>query len=61
MFTVHVKIRLSGLLVGLLGIVVDTLGEVTLAPEPAPLVHLVGALGLGDHSLNEEQGGDYQG
>lgn len=53
--------KLFGLLVGLLGIVVDTLGEVTLAPEPAPLVHLVGALGLGDHSLNEEQGGDYQG
>ena len=55
------KIRLSGLLVGLPGIVVDTLGEVTLPPEPAPLVHLDGAPGLGDHSLNEEQGGEYQG
>ena len=55
------KIRLSGLLVGLPGIVVDTLGEVTLPPEPAPLVHPDGAPGLGDHSLNKEQGRDYQG
>ena len=55
------KIRLSGLLVGLPGIVVDTLGEVTLPPEPAPLVHPVGALGLSENILNQKQGGDYQG
>ena len=52
---------MPGLLVGLLGIAVDTLGEVALSPEPTPLVHLVGALGLSDHCLNEEEGGDYQG
>ena len=32
---------MPGLLVGLLGIVVDTLGEVALSPEPTPLVHPV--------------------
>lgn len=52
---------MPGLLVGLLGIVVDTLGEVALSPQPAPLVHLDGALGLSDHILNEKEGGDYQG
>ena len=52
---------MPGLLVGLLGIAVDTLGEVAFSPEPTPVVHLVRAPGLSDHSLNEEEGGDYQG
>ena len=51
---------LPGLLAGLFGVVVHTLGKVALAPEPTPLVHPVGALGLGGNILNQEKGGYYQ-
>ena len=52
---------LAGLLAGLLGVGVHALGEVALSPESAPLVDPVGALGLSDNILNQEESRDYQG